>query len=167
VGTEAQAGLPVLLEKQRRHAGCARCVDGVDVHDARSGAACRAPTGRKLKAPAGGQRYERQKQKSRQDAGATAEKATSKGKEPIFKFQISNGSVDVHAEVQVSCASEGSFGRIHPAPASRGITKRWQATALQISVGRAREPEKQAISRASPLSISSFKIGGWLLPLRK
>ncbi len=40
VGTEAQAGLPVLLEKQRRHVGCARCVDGVDVHDARSGTAC-------------------------------------------------------------------------------------------------------------------------------
>jgi len=43
----------VLLEKQRRHAGCARLVDGVDVHDARSGTACRTPTGRKLKAPAG------------------------------------------------------------------------------------------------------------------
>ena len=53
VGTEAQAGLPVLLEKQRRHAGCARCLDGVHVHDARSGTACRTPTGRKLKAPAG------------------------------------------------------------------------------------------------------------------
>ena len=72
------------------------------------------------------------------DAGATAEKATSKGKESIFKFQIPNGSVDFHAEVQVSCASEGSFGRIYPAPASRGITKRWQATALQISGGRRR-----------------------------
>ena len=46
VGMEAQAGLPVLLEKQRRHAGCARLLDGVDVHDARSGTACRAPTGR-------------------------------------------------------------------------------------------------------------------------
>jgi hypothetical protein len=43
----------VLLEKQRRHVGCARCVDGEDAHDARSGTACRAPTGRKLKAPAG------------------------------------------------------------------------------------------------------------------
>ena len=71
------------------------------------------------------------------DAGATAEKATSKGKEPIFKFQISNGSVDVHAEVQVSCASEGSFESTPPRRAG-AITKRWQATALQISGGRRR-----------------------------
>jgi hypothetical protein len=148
VGTEAQAGLPVLLEKQRRHAGCARCVDGVHVHDARSGTACRAPTGRKLKGsgPEASGMRDKNKRAGRSDFRTPVQsiglpkpempalqrrRPRQKGQELILEFPISNGSVDVHVEVQVREALVEST----PAPASRGITKRWQTTALQISGG--------------------------------
>jgi len=44
-------------ERQLRHTGCTRCVDGTNVYAARSGTACRAPTEKSdanSKTPAGG-----------------------------------------------------------------------------------------------------------------
>ena len=87
--------------KQRRQAGCARCVDGVDVHDALSGTACRAPTGRKLKGDGGRPVVRETKQKSRQDARRYSGEGNVKRERAHFQISSLDGrlratSFDLH-----------------------------------------------------------------------